>query len=108
MMGARLDQNVFKCGQLLSFNPSDGSPQFLDYSTRRQNIRACPTGSVMTGFNQSLDVLLCQRMLKTNLVDRVDGPRSPTQDGFPMHVCEATYEVMGGIDSASNTFLCVR
>ncbi len=120
MVGARLDQNVFKCAQLLSFNPSDGSPAFLDgpgratFTQRTEpnpyggstTMHACPLGSVMTGFHQYTNTLLCQRLANPNLRERLD-PNGATQDSYPMHVCNFD-EAMSGIHVALNSFFCSR
>jgi hypothetical protein len=123
MIGARVDQNVFKCAELLASNPSDGSPAFLDGPGQPTNtirpagsgIHACPLGSLMTGYHHDRDLLLCQKLANAGhsgplpLKERVDPIPGllPMEDSYPMHVCGNT-EAMGGINISQNVFLCDR
>jgi hypothetical protein len=119
MVGIRLDQNVFKCGQL-----QDASgPIVADFSTYRNvnlpnpdgtvtgyNMRACPLGYVMVGLRQDQNVLACQQIPADAISDAITGERvdTGTEDNWPMHVCESTPHAyaMSGFDAANNLLSC--
>ena len=110
MIGARLDQNVFKCAPLSSTSGN----RFLDTGTQRAGMHACPFGTVMVGFHDSLNRLACQTLPGINIngeyTDPVPPPKfpnTPTQDGYPMHVCTPSQGyTMSGINVGQNKFLC--
>jgi hypothetical protein len=110
MIGARLDQNVFKCAPLQF--PS--GTRSLDTSTQRAGMHACPYGQVMVGFHNALNRLACQTLPGTSVsgeyTDPVPPPlfpNTPTQDGYPMHVCSPNQGyTMSGINVGQNKFLC--
>lgn len=104
MVGAHLDTNTFKCAQM-SFSGPYRRARVLDTSTQRWGMRACPERTLMVGYNQSLDQLLCQGGMAVQF-EFVDG-NPATQDGFPMHVCGASnHYAMSGIDPGQNRFTC--
>lgn len=118
MVGARLDQNVFKCAQL-----QDASGEIVpDFSTYREvnavnldgtfttySMHACPFGYVMVGYHQDMDVLACQKIPANTLSNAITGELvdTGTQDGY-MHTCEsAPYAyAMSGIDPWNNLLVC--
>jgi len=99
MLGARVDQNVWKC---MTLESGPGEP-FLDAGTQRFDMHACPLGSVMTGLHAALNYLACQFPASAISSEFVDG-NPATQDEFPMHVCSAG--VMTGIRDDRNEFTC--
>jgi hypothetical protein len=119
MVGIRLDQNVFKCGQL-----QDASgPIVADNSTYRTVYRpnsdgtstpytmhTCPFGYVMVGLHEDLNILACQQIPPNAVNDAITGELvdTGTQDGYPMHACEATPHAyaMSGFDGADNLLTC--
>jgi hypothetical protein len=102
MVGARLDQNVFKCAWL-----RDGTGAIsLDVGTQRNGMHTCPLGSVMVGYHQSLDRLACQQIPGNPISsERID---YGTQDGYPMHVCDSSFlnEALSGILPSQNFLTC--
>lgn len=109
MIGARLDQNIFKCGRV--DGGLFGSP-YLDGSTQRNNMHSCPFGMVMVGFHEDRNLLACQWPTRQSVVfEYVDGS---TQDSYPMHVCPPTSAssyfyngyAMSGIRVDRNLFAC--
>jgi hypothetical protein len=110
MIGARVDQNVFKCAPLQF--PS--GTRSLDTSTQRAGMHACPYGQVMVGFHNGLNRLACQTlpgtMVNGEYTDPVPPPlfpNTPTQDTYPMHVCSPSQGyTMSGINVGQNKFLC--
>ncbi len=118
MVGARLDQNVFKCAEL-----QDGSGEVVaDFSTYRSVslpsddgtttnfvMHACPFGYVMVGYHEDMDVLACQKIPPNTVSDSITGELvdTGTQDGY-MHTCESTpyAYAMSGIDPGNNLLLC--
>ena len=119
MIGVRLDQNVFKCGQL-----QDASgPIVADTSTYRNvskpnddgtstiyNMHTCPFGYVMVGLHEDLNVLACQQIPPNAISDAITGEvvDTGTEDGYPMHACESTPRnyAMSGFDGANNLLTC--
>jgi hypothetical protein len=102
MVGARVDQNVFKCGLLTVTNGT----RFLDTGTQRNGMHACPVGSVMVGLHEGLNRLACQTLPGFVVREGVD---TGTQDGYPMHVCGlpgAEPGTMSGIRIDQNRFTC--
>jgi hypothetical protein len=110
MIGAHVGQNVFKCAPL-QFASGTRS---LDTSTQRAGMHACPYGQVMVGFHNGLNRLACQTLPGTSVsgeyTDPVPPPlfpNTPTQDGYPMHVCSPNQGyTMSGINVGQNKFLC--
>src|SRR5579872_3326220 len=70
MVGARIDQNVFKCQPIGLAQNSDTS--FLDTSTQRNNMHACPFGSLMRGLHVGLNDLTCLYPQHQPLTEFVD------------------------------------
>ncbi len=119
MVGVRLDENEFKCAQL-----ADASGQVTaDYSTYRYvngisadgtptsyYMRACPKGSVMVGYHQDMNILLCQQIPATGFAGGITGEvvDTGTADDYPMHVCESSpyAYAMSGLDPANNLLTC--
>jgi hypothetical protein len=129
MVGARLDNNVFKCAPLANAS----APIVADYGTQRSfptspsgnpvTLHSCPFGSVMVGLRADMDILLCQQMPTKSAgftwdaitTERIDDNTSDTQDaaaagqlGYSMHACETGVgsQAMSGINAASNIFNC--
>jgi hypothetical protein len=99
MIGAHIDRNVFKCGQVTGF----ASPTvFLDVATQRNGMHACPWPTVMVGLHESANWLACRQLATPPVFEFVD---TGTQDGFPMHVCQ-TGSAMAGIRIDQNRFTC--
>jgi hypothetical protein len=103
MVGAWIDQDVFKCA------PIAGTPGTvnLDTGTQRNNMHSCPSNQVMVGVNPATNHLACQPVPSSNVVtERVD---LGTQDEFPMHVCDALVPLSGmsGIDISGNRLACL-
>ncbi|HEY2405013.1 MAG TPA: hypothetical protein VGI10_03375 [Polyangiaceae bacterium] len=103
MIGARVDQNVFKCANL--FDTSGAIT--LDTGTQRNGMHSCPFGSVMVGLQATLNRFAC-RTIPSNPVstETVD---TGTEDGFPMHVCSQASgnpATMTGIRIDQNKFNC--
>jgi hypothetical protein len=98
MIGAHVDQNVFKCAPLTV--PRTGA-RFLDTGTQRNGMHSCPFGSVMVGLRADVNRLACQA-LAVFVSESVD---TGTQDGFPMHVC-AGGNTMTGIRIDRNQLNC--
>jgi hypothetical protein len=103
MIGARVDQNVFKCAQLvdssgaITLNPDPG--------TQRNGMHSCPFGSVMVGLRADHNALACQTIPSDHInFEFVDG-NPPTEDGFPMHVCPSP-AAMTGIRIDRNLLNC--
>jgi hypothetical protein len=116
MVGAHVDDNVFKCGRFANSHPAP----FLANATRTVDgvtMLACPLGAFMFGFVQvrvpffaTFNLLACQWGTGNDgwfseSVDGSDG--NPTQDGYPMHVCPPG-GVMAGIHVGQNKFICDR
>jgi hypothetical protein len=102
MIGARVDQNVFKCANLIDRSGAIT----LDTGTQRNGMHSCPFGQVMVGLRADQNLLACQRIPNNPVVsETVD---TGTQDGFPMHICsEATgHAAMTGIRIDQNRFNC--
>jgi len=99
MVGAHVDQNVFKCATITA--PRIGAP-FLDTGTQRAGMHSCPLGSVMIGFRADMNRLACQQVSVIGLTEFVD---NGTQDSFPMHVCSGT-TTMTGIRLDRNQLNC--
>ena len=83
MIGANIDQNVFKCGQL----PMLGSRLIQNTGLQRQGMHACPAGLVMVGYNSSRDILACQRQTQAVQSEYVDGNPATQDPVVSMHVC---------------------
>ncbi|HXT96879.1 MAG TPA: RICIN domain-containing protein [Polyangia bacterium] len=102
MVGARLDQNVFKCAWL-----RDGTGAIsLDVGTQRNGMHTCPLGSVMVGYHQDLDQLACQQIPGNPISsERID---YGTEDDYPMHVCDTSFlnEAMSGVSPSQNLLTC--
>jgi hypothetical protein len=112
MIGARVDQNAFKCAVINGGLAGSPTP---DTVTQRNGMHSCPLGSVMVGLRADKNVLLCQKPLNQLVTtERVDGNGNPTEDGFPMHVCPpgspsgGLYNgyAMSGIRIDQNNFNC--
>jgi hypothetical protein len=99
MIGARIDQNTFKCAPIVV--GTLGS-RFLDSGTQRNNMHSCPLNTVMVGFHNDGNKLACQA-LNVSVTETVD---SGTQDGF-MHVC-GSGATMSGIRVDQNKFNCAN
>jgi hypothetical protein len=98
MIGAHVNDNVFKCAWL----GSTPGPRFLDVGTQRNSMHACPFGQLMVGLHAANNWLVCQNPGTTVQFEYVD---TGTQDGYPMHVCASGY-AMAGIHVAQNRFSC--
>jgi len=117
MTGAHLDANIFRCTKpyaaMGTLNPFiDGPDGSTHVATQRQNMHACPLGTVMVGFHRARNDLLCAHLsLENPLSETVD---AFTQDpAMPGHVCPAqgsppffTGAAMSGIRDDQNKFLC--
>jgi hypothetical protein len=106
MIGAHIDNNVFKCA------PLAGTPgrRFADFRTNRNGMHACPVGSVMAGLHVDRNVLTCQSWSPGVVSEYVDG-NPATVDAYPMHVCGAGIAdeyAMTGIHVDRNLFTCGR
>jgi hypothetical protein len=102
MIGARTDDNLFKCAPLAN---SAGAIQ-LDTSTQRNGMHSCPYGQVMVGIDVNANNLACQALpANTITTERID---TGTQDEYPMHVCDALIpgSAMSGIDVGANLQTC--
>jgi hypothetical protein len=99
MIGARVDRNVFKCGQL-----TVAGGQFLDIGTVRNGMHACPAATVMVGFHAGKNQLACQAPSPAPSFEYVDGVPSTT-DSYPMHICPGGY-AMAGIHLNNDLFTC--
>jgi hypothetical protein len=109
MVGARVDQNVFKCAWL-THNDANGAI-VLDTGTQCEGMHCCPTGSMMVGLRADKNQLACQYVNGELPTDYLDG-NPPTEDAFPMHVCPgwtgtgpSTF-AMAGIRIDKNEFTC--
>jgi len=100
MIGARLDQNVFRCAQV-----AFSSARFIDVGTQRNNMHACPRGAVMVGLDDGHNYLACQYVASGVTFEYVDGTPA-TQDSYPMHVCPTYAFAMSGIRTDQNLFTC--
>jgi hypothetical protein len=103
MIGARTDNNLFKCAPLVS---NAGAVQ-LDTSTQRNGMHSCPYGQVMVGLDVDGNKLACQALPADIVItERVD---TGTQDEYPMHVCDALIprSAMSGINVLANLQTCV-
>lgn len=100
MIGAHVDNNVFKCAQLKAV----GGGPFLDVGTERNGMHACPSGTVMVGLHVDNNQLACQAPSPGPFFEYVDG-NPPTADSYPMHICPSGY-AMGGIHVDHNFFTC--
>jgi len=103
MIGAHVDNNVFKCAQLQT---SPGY-RYLDAGTQRNGMHACPYGSVMAGLHVDRNLLACQLPGTPVTSEYVDG-NPATQDGYPMHVCGSGGYGMSGIRVDYNLFTCAQ
>jgi hypothetical protein len=125
MIGARVDENVFKCSwsaQKLS------DTVFIDRSTQcaapSGTMHCCPQlngiATVMVGLRADQNILACQQVeadyVGYDSTATIDA-NPPTQDGFPMHVCTGQTTTpptigspyaMAGISIAENAFTCVN
>jgi hypothetical protein len=110
MIGARIDQNKFKCAK---YNGGMFPHPFLDTGTNRNNMHACPQGAIMVGLHANLNDLACVFPQPAVTTEFVDG-NPPTDDSYPMHVCPpaslpsdsyAGY-AMTGIRIDQNKFTC--
>jgi hypothetical protein len=103
MIGARTDQNVFKCAPLVD---NTGAVQ-LDTSTQRNGMHACPYGQVMVGLDVDANNLACQALpANTITTERVD---TGTRDEYPIHVCDAAPipgSAMSGINIGDDLQTC--
>jgi hypothetical protein len=102
MVGLRADQNVFKCAPLA--NPNGAVT--LDTGTVRNNMHVCPFGQVVVGLHADLNLLACQSIPGDPITsERVD---SGTTDGWPMHVCDATFptSAISGVRLDQNLLSC--
>lgn len=98
MIGAHVNNNVFKCAILTSA----AGTRFLDVGTQRNGMHACPPGNIMVGLHVNNNWLACQAPSPGPTFEFVDGT---TQDAFPMHVCPSNF-AMGGIHVGGNLFTC--
>ncbi len=101
MIGAHVDNNVFKCAQLYH----GAGFRFLDVGTQRNGMHACPYGAVMAGLHVDRNYLACQYPIGGVASEYVD---RGTQDGYPMHVCGSSQDGMSGIHVDQNKFTCAR
>lgn len=101
MIGAHVDNNVFKCGQVTGFATSFVA---LDAFTQRNGMHACPQGWVMVGLHANNNWLACRQPATAPVFEFVDtGTQDP--NGYPMHVCPSG-SAMGGIRIDQNKFTC--
>ncbi len=130
MIGARIDQNVFKCatsGQALSgtifTDPPAGQPAKQCVSDSGVSMHCCPqlngVATVMVGLRADENILACQQVKNdfvgqnSNAVFDGDPPHAPTEDSYPMHVCppppqgQSSYG-LAGIRIDQNEFVCVN
>jgi hypothetical protein len=133
MIGARIDQNVFKCATIGGFNtglmgdifldPPAGQPAKQCVDSNGLSMHCCPqnqgNATVMVGLRADENILACQQ-IRNDFVGRdslaVFDPNpgnSPTQDAYPMHVCpppppNQTSYGMAGIRIDHNEFVCVN
>ncbi|HVZ32933.1 MAG TPA: hypothetical protein VG963_10925 [Polyangiaceae bacterium] len=109
MIGARVDQNAFKCAVV---NGGLAGTPVADTGTQRNGMHSCPLGDVMVGLRADMNVLLCQKPINQSVITETVDPG--TQDGFPMHVCPpgspsgGLYNgyAMSGIRIDQNKFNC--
>jgi len=107
MLGAHVDNNVFKCGQVTGFADSRAS---LDLFTQRNGMHACPPGLVMVGLHADQNWLACRQPAVSPIFEFVDtGTQDP--NGPPMHVCAVSpltgaLSAMAGIRVDQNKFTC--
>ncbi len=102
MIGARVDENVFKCANLID---QSGAID-LDTGTQRNGMHSCPFGQVMVGLQGTLNRLACQTIPSNPVVtETVD---TGTEDSFPMHVCSEASgpATMTGIRIDQNRLNC--
>jgi hypothetical protein len=102
MIGARVDENVFKCANLIDRS----GVVSLDTGTQRNGMHSCPFGQVMVGLQATLNRLACQTIPSNPVVtETVD---TGTEDGFPMHVCAESSgpAAMTGIRVDQNRLNC--
>lgn len=118
MVGARLDQNEFKCQPVNSWeqNPS-ATPTWLDTGTQRNGMHVCPVGSLMRGLHVDRNLLACISVPGLAVTLPRDAGFVPfdefvdtgTQDGV-MHVCGSNGTglqfAMAGIRADQNRFTC--
>jgi hypothetical protein len=101
MIGANVNQNVFKCAPL---HDQTGTIT-LDTGTQRNGMHSCPPGQVMVGLRADLNMLACRTVPSSSVApERID---MSTQDGT-MHVCQSTLisEAMTGIRIDQNLLGC--
>jgi len=103
MIGAHLDNDVFRCAQLTGVAGSRIENTHTN-RTLRNGMHACPVGLVMVGLHVGRDSLLCQRPNPGVTFEYVDG-NPGTLDGYPMHVCQDGF-AMSGIHVDNNRFTC--
>jgi hypothetical protein len=102
MIGAQVDQNVFKCAPL----HDQSGVITLDTGTQRNGMHSCPAAQVMVGLRADMNMLACRTIPGSPVTsERVD---TGTQDTFPMHVCQSTLisEAMTGIRIDQNRLSC--
>ncbi len=104
MVGVWLNVNIFKCQPL---KPGLLDTSFLDTSTQRNNMHACPQGSLMRGLHVGRNDLACLWPQHQPLTEFVD---AHTLDDDAMHVCgqnntSNTY-AMAGIHASKDIYTC--
>ena len=108
MVGAHLDQNVFKCAKLRAnyriglWTIAFKGPE----NVIRNGVHSCAPNNIMLGYRRDTDTLLCRSLPNVGFVEWLDGS---TQDPtFSMHICPTLGATMSGINPATNTFACLN
>ena len=113
MVGAHLDQNVFKCTLI-----NNGGMQGARYvsadnscATKSRGLRT----DLMVGFHRDLNRALCQQPVNDPTTPLWDEPPNTTQDSWPMHICPPPTwgnfnkgSALSHINPSTNAFLCGR
>jgi hypothetical protein len=102
MIGARTDNNLFKCAPLAS----TAGAIHLDTSTQRNGMHSCPYGEVMVGLDLNANNLACQTLPPNTITtERID---TGTEDEYPMHVCDSLIpgSAMSGINDGASLQTC--
>jgi dienelactone hydrolase len=107
MAGWHQETNILLCRKM------DGEAQdcFVDYSTQRQNLHACPAGTYMRGNHSGKNAITC--CFNPNRGFELFEPGSETIDldsqdrsaDPPLHACPGG-KVMTGLQADGNRFLC--
>jgi len=101
MIGAHVDNNLFKCGRVTGFATSFVA---LDIFSQRNGMHACPQSWVMVGLHANNNWLACRLPATPPVFEFVDtGTQDP--NGVAMHVCPPG-SAMAGIRVDQNRFTC--